>query len=273
LAELDDFNLERSPQPEGYGDSRRIGLWMLALAVVLAAAVAAYLYFWRSTAANPAAVAPPKPLESMIEPRTPAPATQMPLPELDQSDSLVRELVRQLSSHPELAAWLVPKDLIRTFTLVVEEIANGSNPAQRLRFLAPQQRFSAAGSGAALSIDPRSYRRFDTIADVVASLDAQGCAQTYRRLEPLIEQAYREQDHPEGGFEKTLERALRQILLTPVVEGQIALTPNVISYEFADPELKSLSPIQKQLVGMGPRNLRLIQAKLRAVAAALGISP
>jgi hypothetical protein len=39
----------------------------------------------------------------------------------------------------------------------------------------------------------------------------------------------------------------------------------------ADERLESLSPAQKQLFRMGPRNVKIIQAKLRDIALYLGI--
>ena len=38
-----------------------------------------------------------------------------------------------------------------------------------------------------------------------------------------------------------------------------------------DPALENLAPAQKQLMRMGPRNTKIIQAKLREIATALGI--
>jgi hypothetical protein len=43
------------------------------------------------------------------------------------------------------------------------------------------------------------------------------------------------------------------------------------SYEFEDDRLESLTPAQKQLLRMGPRNVRLVQGKLLEIAHALGI--
>jgi hypothetical protein len=43
----------------------------------------------------------------------------------------------------------------------------------------------------------------------------------------------------------------------------------VVVYEYADPKLEALSPAQKALLRMGPRNVPRVQAKLRELAAAL----
>jgi hypothetical protein len=45
-----------------------------------------------------------------------------------------------------------------------------------------------------------------------------------------------------------------------------------VSYKYDDPKLEALTLAQKQLLRMGPRNVRLIQAKLREMAPYLGIT-
>jgi hypothetical protein len=42
-------------------------------------------------------------------------------------------------------------------------------------------------------------------------------------------------------------------------------------FAFEDPALESLSPPQRQLLRMGPRNARIVQQKLREIAPYLGI--
>jgi hypothetical protein len=44
-----------------------------------------------------------------------------------------------------------------------------------------------------------------------------------------------------------------------------------VSYEFGDARLESLSGAQRQFLRMGPRNVRLIQDKLRELAPLLGM--
>jgi hypothetical protein len=68
-----------------------------------------------------------------------------------------------------------------------------------------------------------------------------------------------------------LERAIVELLKTPVVEGPIPLEQKKVMYEFADPSLEGLSAAQRQLLRMGPRNVRLVQNALRSVGAQLGI--
>ena len=45
----------------------------------------------------------------------------------------------------------------------------------------------------------------------------------------------------------------------------------VVMFEYADPQLESLSAVQKQLLRMGPDNSRAIQAKLGEMARELRV--
>ena len=64
-----------------------------------------------------------------------------------------------------------------------------------------------------------------------------------------------------------------ELLKTPVVEGDILVVPANVGYAYADPKLESLSHAQKQLLRMGPQNVRAVQEKLRAIAGHLGMDP
>lgn len=201
------------------------------------------------------------------------PLEDIQLPPLDETDALVRRLVSRLSSHPRVAAWLTSDQLIRNFTLVVINIADGRTPAPYLGRLAPDAPFRAAQNGTAIHIDPRSFQRYDTHANAVGAIDAVGAARLYAMLEPRIEEANRELGSPHGDFDRAMERAIAQLLQTPVPDGSIAVEPWAGTFTYRDPSLESLSGAQKQLLRMGPANMRTIQSKLREVAQHLGVNP
>ena len=46
-----------------------------------------------------------------------------------------------------------------------------------------------------------------------------------------------------------------------------------MTYAYSDPKLESLSPAQKQLLRMGPRNGQAIRGKLQEIAALLKLHP
>lgn len=274
MSDPGDVKLERpyEPPPEG----RRFG-WRAVL-IILLLLVVGYLV-WSLVLQRDA---PPEDVqvqterqvaEPGAEDRLPAePGEDIDLPELGQTDPIVRQLVSGLSSHPKVAAWLTTDQLVRNFAVVVVNIANGRSPARHLGAVRPTGEFVAREDDERTVLDPRSYRRYDEYADAIASLDAQGTARLYATLKPRIQDAYRELGYPEGDFDRALERAMIELLNTPIVEGDIVLEPKSVSWEFADPKLRSLSAAQRQFLRMGPRNMRLVKDKLREIAPHLGIA-
>ena len=70
-----------------------------------------------------------------------------------------------------------------------------------------------------------------------------------------------------------MEASIVQLLKTPVVDENVRIDQMAVMYKFADPQLESLPAAQRQLLRMGPRNVRLIQGKLREIAPLIGIPP
>ena len=232
--------------------------------------------FWYSRRVPPAPAEVRTATEQAVAPAAsvrplPEAGETIDLPPVDQTDAIVRELVAKLSSHPTVAAWLATDQLVRNFTAVVDNISTGRSPSGHLGKVRPTGGFQVREDRGSVWIDPRSYRRYDKYADAVSALDARGTARLYATLKPRIEDSYRELGHPDGNVDAALERAVVELLKTPVVEGDVALASKSVAYEFADPRLQSLSSAQRQFLRMGPRNVRLIQAKLREIAPFLGI--
>ena len=195
-----------------------------------------------------------------------------PVPQLDASDDFVRALIRQLSQKPEWAAWLASGNLVRSFVVSVDKIAVGSSPAKDLKPAAPASRFATLGSGRTLRIDPASYDRYNGLANVVDAIDPDGAARAYRRLRPLMQQAFEELGYVNLSFDDRLARALGRLVDVPVPEGDVMLRATSVTFQYADPELEELSPAQKHMLRMGPHNMRLVQTKLRAFARAAGLT-
>jgi len=193
------------------------------------------------------------------------------LPPLAESDAFVRERAARASARPELAAWLAGEGLVERFVAAVDAVANGESPRAELRELAPQEPFRASERAGRTFVDPSSGTRYDLVSAVFASLDPGVCAELHRLLLPLFEAAYGELGRREGRFDDVLARAFRELLRAPVRDGEIELLPKLRSYHFADPALEALSPAQKHLLRVGPSNARRVQAKLRELAAALGL--
>jgi hypothetical protein len=276
MGDFDDYELgtgsDETPPPYRPDPEKKEGGLLfpalLALAAIAAIGLLAVLYMMFRTPEEPG----PEPTLAPITAPTPTPAptaTPVVLPSLDESDDLVRQLVVALSANPELARWIAEKGLIRTLTVVTVNVAIGQSPRPHLGFLAPKTGFVPKRIGQALIPDPAGFAGYNVMADAVASLDAVSAAATYRTLEPLFDVAFQDYGMPDVRFRAMLDRAIGKLLAVPVLGAEVELVPHATSFRYRNPRYEELSPAQKQFLRMGPRNVKIIQDKLREVAAAL----
>jgi hypothetical protein len=282
-----EFNLEKTQAPTAGAAQARMPLpWVIGVVAVLAVGLAVW-FFLSGRPAPESAGGPPPSNAAPVAPTagpigvcqatgtstdTVADAAEMPiaLPSLEASDTLVGMLAATVSSNPRVAAWLTTDGLIRNFTAVVDNIADGTSPAVHLGSLRPASPFLATGENDGLVLDSQSFKRYAPIAAAVQSVDVQAAARLCGTLKPRLDEAFDELGGNES-FEVTLERAIVALLRTPALDGTVRLVPNDGTYAFRDVELESLTPAQKHLARMGPENTRLIQNKLRQLALAIGI--
>jgi len=275
MADLDDLQLNYNSGPSMPEPNRQRLKVVVIGVLVLVFAISGYLA-WRARV-QPAPIAA---VQQQPPPRAAAsptgiqrePGDNIPLPPIDETDPLVRELVAKLSSHPKIAAWLTTDKLIRNFAVVVVNIGDGQTPTTHLRAIPLSAPFAASADSGSGVITSASYRRYDAYADAIAALDARGSAHLYATLKPRIQDAYRDLGYPQGDFDEAVKRAFSELLQVPVVEGPVAVRRTAVTYIYEDPRLETLSAAQKHLLRMGPRNIRLVQAKLREIAPYLGIA-
>jgi hypothetical protein len=261
----DDFPDERAPRPWGF---------LLVVALVIAS-LGGGGYYWlsrRTTAptnrslASPAAPAPAEASRSPLG----GPPDSVNVPPLGESDPVVRILVQSMSSHPRVLAWLATDGLIRNFTVVVGNIADGRTPARQLGMLKPTGRFKTVAASNGLTIDPASYARYDDLAAAVGTVDAQAAARVYATLKPRIEEAHRELGSQEP-FDATLEQAIVRLVQTPGAIDPRVTAKGAEGFQYTDERLESLTDSQKLLLRMGPSNAQIVRNKLKEIGVALGI--
>jgi len=256
-------------------ENKKVWFTGIGVIILIVVAVAVYYFFIRGkTEITPEAteVVQTQPEVSVEEEDALKDETVMPLDvALDESDSVVRDLIRGLSSHPKLADWVITDDLVRKFVAAVDNVANGQSPRAHIDFFKTERKFKAVEKSGRLYIDPSSYARYDQVADAFVSLDTEGSIRLFRQLKPVIQEAYRDLGYPEQDFQNTLARAIQELLRVPVVKD-VLVQKKVVSYEMIDPELEKLSQAQKHLLRMGPANVQKIQSKLRELASSLGVS-
>lgn len=194
---------------------------------------------------------------------------QLNLPPLNDSDNFIREYLKKKLNSPSFTSWLNQNDLIRRFVAVVDNIANGENPSENLKFLAPKKPFQTLKEYDQVIADPQNYSRFDAMVNIFHNLETVTLISLYGDLRPLINQAYAEMGYPDKQFNDVLRQAMAILLKTPSIKTQLYLEKKVITYNFKDPDLEALSPAQKLLLRTGPENMRKIKEKLKQLKAKL----
>ena len=201
-----------------------------------------------------------------VEPAEPAQPTFV-LPRLDDSDELIRDGVLSLTREEAINTWLSAAELVRKFVVLVDNAANGNVAKDSVAVLKPQGAFLVKPLNDTVYVmDEAGYTRYDEMTRIFASLDSRRAAEFYSLLKPLFAAAYAELGYADKQFETVVFQAVGRVLETPVLEEPVRLVRPVVMYRFEDPQLESLSPIQKQLVRMGPQNSRVIQAKIGEMA-------
>jgi Protein of unknown function (DUF3014) len=218
--------------------------------------------------------------ESELQPITPNPALapndnplnqQVVLPDLLSSDDFIRQALFQLS--PGLAQWLKADQLIRRYTVIANDFAQGSRISKHMSFLGLVEPFAVEQGATALTIAPKSILRYNNVAQTIQAIDAKVAVAFYQKIRPLMLQVFAEFSYPSDiSLESIIKKAAGEILAAPVIEGEIDLVRPSVFYKFADPNLEALSPVQKQMIRMGPENTKIIQNKCREFLVELGKS-
>ena len=268
---FDDLPLDRSgrplpiiPPPQRHTSPTR---WVVIGAVVVVVGSALALWWMSRSPLQTATLAPTAASDTSIGASRPK-RQPIELPDLDTSDTWLREVVSALSNHPLLARLLATQGLIRNAVLSVEQIGEGRTPADPLSVLRPSSRLTILGTDSG-RIDPKSYARWDGATASLTSINPADAAQVYVNIKPLLDQAYRDLGHPNGDFDESVVRALRVLAATPEIATDPELLRRPSYFEHADPALRALLPVQKQLLLTGPANRQKVLSWLKRLAAAL----
>lgn len=238
------------------------------IAVIIVAAISGVAW-WMSRSTPPPANTTPLAVTATEAPiDKPAPAVI--LPPLDQMDAFLRQLLSALSTRPELARWLATDDLVRQLAMAINQAAAGDSPARDFKVIAPTSPFRTAGRGARRTIDPASYRRYDSLVQTLTSIDAAAAARVYTTIRPRLNEAYQSLGNAGRNVDPALQQVLDILLDTPVVKDPVELVETgAAGWAYADPELEALTATQRQLLRMGPENVERVQAWLRAFSTAI----
>ncbi len=260
--------------------------WIVAIAALLLTALGlGGLYLWQyrmrpvqvaEAPPLPASAAEPAPVASEPAIRHPleaAPAASDVAPG-DAMPSWRQALIDALGQSPVLR-FVQTEDFSRRFVVTVDNLARGHAAPALWPLNTTPGRFSVSGGDGELrNIAPENARRYAPLVQWVASIDAKSAATLYARMYPQLQKAYEENGYPGRYFNDRVVEVIDHLLATPEpapgaplvqlteVKGSVPSTQPWLRYEFADPQLQSLSSGQRILLRVGPQHRQVLKTKL-----------
>ena len=260
----------------------------VAAALLLVAGGAAFYYAWweprhRAVPEVPAAASEAASAETPASAPAAVAAVQYPLeaaasapelPKLGEEQAYVVHALVELLGKREVTSFIQLDGFVRHLVATVDSL-----PRQH----ASPSVWPVNPAGGRLMIDKRegaSYiaaanaARYAPFVHLAVSINTAKAAALYRRLYPLLQQAYDELGYPGRYFNDRVVEVIDHLLATPEPEEPLKIKLTQVQgpeqptrpwtmYEFDDPSLEARSAGQKLLLRMGADNERQIKAKLR----------
>lgn len=189
---------------------------------------------------------PPPPAVTRPAPEPPEP----PVPALGESDPFVRAELAPLGLP---AGWVAQDQLGRRLAVLIDNATRSELPHKQLQFLRPQGTYRVVEREGRVYPDPANAARFDPLLDLLESIAPTTAAALVAKIEPILGAALRElgtRDSPRAIVVEAIDRALE----APEPPRDPVLVQPKVLYQYADPALEALPPLDKQLMRLGPRN-------------------
>ena len=184
---------------------------------------------------------------------------------VESSDQALRKLLATAGNAALVTQALEANDLVQRSAGMIDGFSRGLMPRKALPLSPPKGAFSTVEADGLTLIDPASYARYDSYAQAIDTLNMDLLVAAFHRYRTLMEQAYAEFGHSAEDMDNALIRSLDIVLATPEPSEPVALRRKEAIFQYADPAFEQLTPLQKQLLRMGPGNA----AKIKRQAAAL----
>ncbi|GAA6167702.1 DUF3014 domain-containing protein [Sessilibacter corallicola] len=187
------------------------------------------------------------------------------LPDLDGSDTVVREQLTRVNESTDFLLWLQSPQLIQRWITVIDGLSKGNLIRGIVSVETPKEKFPVIKNGKRYFLDTKGYERFNHYVQLIESVPAEELANVFHFFRPLLEEAYGLLGNKPENLDNTVIKALDNILKAPIFPGDIELVAKTVSYQFADEEIESLSQLDKLMIRMGPENTAALQKYAREV--------
>jgi hypothetical protein len=256
----------------------------LLLGLVVLAGVGVAAWRWLVPPDGPAPVAtvapPASPAPTTLPPSPPEPAVANPLDVpagagKPAAIDLEAALIDLVGSERAMSLFRL-QDLPRRIVTTVDNLGRPQASASLWPVNPPPGPFTTDRSGDAEVIAAANYGRYAAYVEMLESIDLERATAAYRRLYPLLQDAYADLGYPDRYFNDRVVEVIDVLLVTPQPRGPLRVRLPEFSedvsperpwvlYQFEDPDLQALSAGQRILLRIGPENARRVKQVLTAL--------
>ena len=260
----------------------------IGVAAVVIAAIVAGTLWWRSqqtaepvTAAAPAAPAPAPAAAA------PEPAVKYPVEAEAAAPLAAREVpaaLLALLGRKAVSSFIQTDEFPRRFVATLDNLGRPHAPPIVWPVTPTAGRFTVdnGDGGPVIALD--NSARYTPFVLMVEAVDTGAAVELYKRMYPLLQQAYVELGFPRKYFNDRVVEVIDLLLAAPdlreppklhltEVKGSVPSDRPWVRYEFAEPALEALPAGQKIMLRVGPVNERRLKAKLKQVRQQLTKAP
>ena len=211
---------------------------------------------------------PPAPVVADIEEPAPPPpppppeVIREPLPRLEESDDAVRDAVGDIPLGTTGQQYLIPGNIIERSASLIYLMAQGDVPYKLLPVSRPKAAFPISDDGTQVVTDPAGFERYDAMTQWLQGLDLAALLSSLESFIPLFREAWSYYGEDPAAFDMAIVTMLDLVIATPEINlSEARLIRREAVWIFEDPAIEGLSPIQKQVLRMGPANAEIVKAK------------
>lgn len=209
----------------------------------------------------------PKVADDVAEPE-PVVNEESPTIPHKSKQSIQQALLNQFDPE-KLESFIILKQLVYNFVVTIDNMTSRTLPHMYRFTYPPKKRFVVDKEDKHYYMSEQNQERYTDYVAWVTSIKLDIILPIYIRYYALFQSAYEELGYPDSYFNDRFITVIEHLLPEPTVTEPIRLVRPKVFYEFADPQLESLSAGQKLLIRMGKENAMQVRAKLKELREAL----
>ncbi len=193
---------------------------------------------------------------------------------MEEVEGQQEEIGGALSDNELWKKWMKTPALVEHAVKALEEVANGERPMSLASLLRLELPFEAERREDGKWVQTEaSKKRYETTVKVFCSIQPEGFASMYRKMEPVLQRLLEKLGYRDMNFRHMVDKAYQVLMELPVPDEEptLLLIEGLEKpiYQWEDTTLEDLNDAQKLLLRLGMENMQAVRNHCRALYSAL----